>query len=157
MSAAWGSRSILGVSSTGVATQLYPTTMPATASTATYPPAGGGYVRRPTEGRTEKIAIAPDGINGGLVEIWDVAGLDRGASNNVNDGVTMTNAYLVANGKLIWSTRITGSADHGSELAFAIHHLTFEKGLAVRFVSGAGAIDVAPFVEAGFMLSYVAG
>lgn len=164
MSQPWSARNIAAVASNGVVTQLFPTTLIAAGnvgtdlvSTATYPPTGGGLVRRPTFGRTEKVMITSDGTNGGVVEFWDVAGTDRGASNNVNDGDTMTDAYVTANGLLIAKINITGTATHGSELASYIHHIEFAKGLAVRFVSGAGVVSIAPFVEGGFMKSYVAG
>lgn len=164
MSQYWGSRSIAAVASNGVVTQLFPTTLVRAGgagtdlvSTSTYPPSGGGLVRRPAAGRTEKVLITPDGINGGVVEFWDVAGTDRGASNNVNDSDTMTDAYVTANGRLIEKLRITGTSPQSSEMSSYIHHVEFSQGLAIRFISGAGTIDVAPFVEAGFMKSYVAG
>lgn len=164
MSQPWYSRSIAAVASNGVVTQLFPTTLIRAGgvgsdlvSTATYPPSPGGLVRRPTKGRTEKVMVTPDGINGGIVEFWDVAGTDRGATNNVNDSDTMTDAYVTANGRLIAKIRITGTAPQSSELSSYIHHVEFNNGLAVRFISGDGTIDVAPFVEEGFMKSYVAG
>lgn len=164
MSQTWFSRSIAAVASSGVVTQLFPTALIRAGgvgsdlvSTATYPPVGGGLVRRSTKGRTEKILVTPDGINGGIVEFWDVAGLDRGASNNVNDSDTMTDAFVTANGRLIAKIRITGTASQSSELAMYCHHVEFDFGLAIRFVSGSGTIDVSPFVEEGFMKSYVVG
>lgn len=160
----WYSRTVNAVASSGVATQLFPSTLLSASTggsdlalTATYPPVGGGFVRRPTAGRTEKVMITSDGINGGIVQFWDVAGLDRGASNNVNDGDTMTDAFLTANGLKIAEFRITGTATHSTELASCCQEVDFFKGLAVRFISGAGAVTIAPFVDGGFMKSYVAG
>lgn len=158
MSQSWGIITVSAVASNGVATQLFPDTVSTGGSTAAaYPPVGGGNVRRATEGYCEKFKIVPDGTNGGIVEVWDVAGLDRGATNNVNDGTSLTDAYLTANGRLIDKFRITGSAEQPYETNFAIHHHRFHNGLAVRFVGGAGSIDVIPFVENGFMIQYVGG
>ena len=161
MSAPWVSRSISAVASNGVATQLFPIGCVAgadtTATTGRYPPVGGGFVRRSVNGRTEKLVFTPDGINGGMVEIWDVGGVDRGDTNNVNTQATLTDAYLTANGTLLQKYRVTGSSAQATELTFSIHHLEFNKGLAIRFVSGSGAIDVAPYCEGGFMRIFVAG
>ena len=164
MSQAWYSRDVAAVASSGVVTQLFPSTLIAASLggtdlvlTTTYPPAGGGLVRRPTSGRTEKVSVTSDGVNGGIVEFWDVAGADRGATNNVNNANTMTDAFVVANGRLIFKMFITGTATHGSELSANIDNVEFAQGLAVRFISGAGTISVAPYIEGGFMKSYVAG
>jgi WD40 repeat protein len=156
---AWGSRDISAVAATGNATQLFPNDTPATVSTAAYPPAGGGLVRRATAGVLQKLHIMSDGVNGGTLEIWDVEGVDRGASNNVNDQLLLTNAFLVANGKLIDTIRITGSSDNNYSIWVGLENLQFNKGLAVRFANAgpAGKVTVSPFVSSGFMVQHVAG
>jgi hypothetical protein len=156
---AWGTRSISAVASNGNATQLFPNDITATVSTATYPPVGGGNVRRATEGVLQKLHIVSDGVNGGLVELWDVAGLDRGSSNNTNDQLLLSDAYLQANGKLIDTVRITGTGTDNYSVSLNMENLQFNKGLAVRFVNATptGAVQVSPFVTSGFMVQYIAG
>ena len=156
----WGARTIAAVASNGNATQLYPTSIPTTVSTTTYPPAGGGLVKRPTEGSLIKLHISTDGTNGGTLEIWDVAGVDRGSSNNTNNSILLTDAWLQANGKLIDSLQITGTSTAGNyEATLNMEHIQFNQGLALRFwnVDIDGVITVAPYINSGFMVQYVAG
>lgn len=164
MSTYWGSRNVSAVASNGVATQLYPTTGGCNtrtnfADTSTYPPATSGEVRRPIHGRVGRIEVTGDGTNGGLVELWDVAGLDRGASNNVNnDGATasntLTDAYLTANGTKIGVVNITANTVVPFTATF--DDIPFNKGLAIRYVDGGGGyVIVSPYVEGGFMRSVV--
>jgi hypothetical protein len=153
MSASWGARDIGFVAAGGVATQLFPTTLPTTTSTAAWPPAATGLVRRPTAGKLENITVSTDGTNGGIFQIWDVCGLDRGASNNVNDQLTLTDAFINANGRKLWEIRLTGNAEQDYQLLMAIDHIEFYQGLAVRFIASAGLVTVTPMCEAGFMLN----
>ncbi len=156
MSASWGSQDIGFVAANGVATQLFPATIIGvgyTTTTAVWPPAATGLVRRPTAGKLENITVSTDGVNGGIFQIWDVCGLDRGAVDNVNDQLTITNAYLVANGRKLWEIRLTGNAEQDYQLLMAIDHLEFYQGLACRFVAAAGTVTVTPMCEAGFMLN----
>jgi hypothetical protein len=157
---AWGTRDVSAVLAGGAATQLFPNDLPACVATAAaYPPVGGGNVRRATEGVLQKIHIMSDGANGGVVELWDVCGLDRTAANNTNDQLLLTDAYLLANGKLIDSVRITGVDTYNYSMSLNLENLQFNKGLAVRFVNAgpAGKMTVSPFVTSGFMVQYVAG
>jgi len=118
--------------------------------TGTWPPAAAGKVRRPRDGRIAKIEITGDGVNGGVLEVWDVKGLDRGTTNNVNSaGDTMTNVYLVANGTLIHKINVPATGGEVFTLG-AGEGMPFNKGLAVRFVASSGAVFVAPFIEGGF-------
>lgn len=152
----WGSRQINAVASNGVATVLFPVGAPASAmvNTATYPPATSGKVRRTVQGRIGRIEVTADGSNGGRVELWDVAGLDRGASNNTNNGDTVTNAFLAANGVLIGKINISSTATFPFTATFDA--IPFNNGLAVRYIDGgAGYIDVAPYIEGGFMVQEV--
>lgn len=161
MSDSWGTINITAVASNGVATQLFPATVAVgvdtTDATGAYPPTGGGLVRRPSEGWFEKITATPDGVNGGLLEIWDCGGLDRGDAENVNTATAISDTYLTANGKLLYKVRITATAEQPYDLSSYLHHVRFNKGLAVRFVAAGGTIAIMPFVENGFSLQYVAG
>lgn len=153
----WGARDVGFVGAAGVVTQLFPVGCAAGVSTTTYPPAApGGLVRRACQGRYRKLDITGDGVNSGTVELWDVAGLDRGASNNVNSGgITMTDAYVTANGTLIAKRQIVGTG--GTSFTENDTDIPFSKGLAIRFVAAAGNISVSPDVEGGFMVQTVAG
>jgi len=152
----WGERTLSGVAANGVVTQLFPTTIVTTVSTATYPPSGGGLVKRAVNGRIDHITIESDGVNGGYVEIWDVTGLDRGASNNANDSVSLTDAYVDANGKLLATVMIKPAAGAGHPFGSSLGAIPFDKGLAMRYV-GSGVVNVAPVIEGGFMVQYIAG
>ena len=115
-------------------------------------------MRRPTTGKTENVFVSTDGTNGGYFELWDVGGLDRSATNNVNNGDTMTDAYVQANGKLIWNVRLVGNSEAPYDLLMAIDHLEFYAGLACRYVNApggnpTGTITVTPMCEAGFMVN----
>lgn len=149
----WGARDVGFVASNGIATQLFPYPTPAAASmavTTTYPPTPGN-VRRPTHGRIISVKVTSDGSNAGYVELWDVAGLDRGASNNVNSGGdTVTDAYLIANGRMIEKAQIQATA--GADFTTEFTDIPFNNGLAIRFVASAGVVSVAPMIEGGFML-----
>jgi hypothetical protein len=146
----WGARDVAGVAADGVGTQLFPVGVPAAGScadTTTWPPATAGDVRRPCNGRATKIEITPAVGQAGYVEIWDCAGLDRSAANNVNSGgVTVTNAYLAAKGTLIQKVLCD---DATAPFASIVENVPFNKGLVVRYV-GSGNVSVAPFVEGGF-------
>lgn len=161
MSASWGSISVAGVAANGVGTQLFPTSLPTTVTTAAWPPATAGLVRKPIHGKLENLFVSTDGTNGGTFELWDVAGLDRGASNNVNDQLLLTDAYMVANGRKIWELRIVGNSDQPYDLLMAIDHLEFYNGLACRFLSSsvanAGSVTVVPMAELGFSVYYQHG
>ena len=93
------------------------------------------------------------------MEIWDVAGLDRGASNNANDQALLSNAYLVANGQLLTTVRLTGTSTDDYDVSLNLQNFNFNKGLAIRFsnAGSAGNVVVTPFIAAGFMVQYIAG
>lgn len=169
MSSYWGAQDVNAVASNGVATQLFPQagsiqgTMANTDTTngGTYPPTPlGGLVRRPCQGRLAKLEITGDGTNPGTIEVWDVKGTDRGATvaqdgvngANVNNGVTIANAYLTANGRLIAKKLVQGSA--GTSFTEIFEAIPFNDGIAVRFWNSGptGKVSVAAFVEGGFML-----
>lgn len=150
----WGSRDVEDVIAAGVATQLFPVGAPASGmtDTTTWPPAAAGKVRRPTHGKLHRLVVTPDGTNSGVLELWDVAGKDRGASNNVNSGGdTITDTYLDANGTLIQKLLVDGTGDAG--VIEDVQGVPFSKGLAVRFVGSAGLVSIAATVEGGFMVS----
>lgn len=161
MATAWGARTIDAVNAGGVATQLFPVGAPAASMVSTvagYPPASSGKVRRPVYGRLTKLDVTGDGVNSGVVELWDVGGTDRGAApNNVNNGDTLTDAYLTANGILVQKINVPGVG--GTPFTIPFEAINFSKGLAVRFiVVGATAgktVSIAPFVEGGFMVQEV--
>lgn len=151
----WGSREVADVTASGSATQLFPVGVPSTEDTTTYPPASDGKVKRATSGMIDHIDFESDGVNGGVVELWDVEGLDRGGSNNVNNDDLLTDAFLSANGTLIAKIQIKPSAGTGHPFGSTIGKIPFNKGLAVRFVGVAGVVNVAPYIEGGFLVQLV--
>lgn len=156
MAVYWGARDVDAVAEDGDATQLFPVGATAGDDTSTtFPPSGGGRVRLPAHGRVGKIEITPDGTNSGYVEIWDVAGLDRGTDNNVNsEGEAIDDTYLQANGTLIQKVLVDATV---APFTSVVEDVPFNKGLAVRVVLEDGSVSVAPFVEGGFRVIELAG
>lgn len=166
----WGSRSIGFVASNGALTQLYPNfgsitgTMSDTSNTGTYPPTGGGIVRRPSHGHCVALEITGDGSNAVTVELWDIAGTDRGKTytqdstngTNVNNDVLIPNGKITTlNGILIGTKQIPGTG--GGTFTERFEAIPFNQGLAVRVVGAAGAASIAPYIDGGFMIQTVAG
>jgi hypothetical protein len=98
---------------------------------------------------------------GGTIELWDVAGLDRGASNNVDTGTALTNTYLQAErtagrAKLIWTQNFAGTS--GSRYPVFNQRVPFMKGLAARFIGGdTGSITISMVVDGGYTKQPIAG
>jgi hypothetical protein len=163
MGSPWYSRDIAAVAdTTGVLTQLFPTGADKarmTSTVAAYPPATSGSVRRAIHGRIDRMQITGDGTNSGILELWDVGGTDRGAiqsggGSNVNNGDLLSAAYATANGKLIGKINVLATGA-GAALVDSWADVPFNNGLAVRFISSAGVVSVAPFVQGGFMIQEV--
>lgn len=134
------------VTSTGNLTQLYP----AFASAGVAPGAAvlGDQIRQPTEGTVFSLQVQTDGTNGGIIELWDINGADAGA--DVSSGTTITNTQkntLVTAGKakLIYSQNFLATP----ETPIYMGYKGFQKGLAARFVGGAGTCTVNVVVKGG--------
>lgn len=151
---AWSGISLTQGGSTGDLTQLYPTwaTVGINPATAT----NGQLIRRPVGGSLETLQVETDGTNGGIIQIWDLTGLDIGA--DVSSGTTVTNAQLVllqaaGKAKLIYEQNFVASAVTPAPGA-AFRH--FQKGLAARAI-GSGTVKLNLVVEGGFILTQKVG
>lgn len=125
---------LASVAANGNLTQLFP----ASCTVGTGATTAGTEVRQPCEGQLMRAEVYPSANLGGIIELWDIKGLDEGASNNTNTGATLSNAYLVAQqalgkAKLIWSQNFKGDA--GLPKVIFDQNVPFMNGLAARFVS----------------------
>lgn len=118
-------------------TQLFPDscTVGSGATTA------GTERRKPTDGTLYRLEVYPSGAAAGTIEIFDVAGLQEGATNNVDTGETLTNAYVTAEiaagrGRKIWHQTIAGSAGGGKVMVGL--PASIMRGLAARWIDAAG-------------------
>lgn len=120
-------------STTGALTQLYPDWVTAGQN----PGAAGNIIRRPTDGILHEIAIYPDSSQGGILEVWDIAGAMSGTSD-VSTSNQITNAYLTAQlartrprAKLLWKQEF--KADAGLTTKKMTQRAVIKFGLAVRW------------------------
>lgn len=126
--------------SNGVLTQLFPdNAKPGVNPFAPY--AAGQLIRRPNDGSLDSVQIQTDGTNGGVIELWDISGLDGGIDVSSPTTPTITNAQkdaLKARGlaKLIYSQNFTGTS--GATIPTTVKRL-FARGLAARCIYG-GAV-----------------
>jgi len=150
---AWGKLAVAFSTSTGNLTQLYPTWDQSVAQGQpvgdALPIAPGGTLRTPMGGRVGQLSFQSDGTNGGIIEVWDINGLDFPA--DVSSLTQITNAQLVAlqargKAQLLGSYNIAGSPTVPAvgSLAFG-----FMRGLAARFVAGAGQVNLNLIAEGG--------
>jgi len=147
---AWSEISITAVASdTGFLTQLYPTWAPVGIAKATETPAQ--QLREPCEGELVGLQIQTDGTNGGVIEIWDIAGDRAGA--DVSTAATITNTQkntevTAGRAKLLYSQNLLGTG----ETPPIPTYFRFMQGLAARFISGAGSVKINANVNGGFRL-----
>jgi len=148
------------VGSTGNVTQLYPASCTAGSGASTQ----GTERRKPTSGTLYTAQVYTPGGTGGIIQLYDVAGLSEGVSNNVDTGVAMTNAYVAAElaayrGRLMWEQEIAGSA--GASKSLIVIPLSFMRGLAARFyTSGGPTANTAKIIiaaDGGFYKSPISG
>ncbi len=143
----WAGVELGFVASNGNVTQLYPTYCSAGTAIATATPAQ--MVRVPTGGELVSLQVETDGTNGGIVQIYDVDGLDAGA--DISAGTTITNTQLVAliaagKAKLIYEQNVIGTGLTPPSTGYK----RFLKGLAGRFVGAAGSVKLNMSVNGGF-------
>lgn len=120
-------------SATGALTQIYAPWVTAGAAIA-----AGALVRVPSDGVIHEITVFPDNAQGGILEIWDIAGELEAGSNDVNTSDQMTNAYLVAQqartptrAKRIWYQEF--KADAGLTTKKFSNRTKIIRGLAYRW------------------------
>lgn len=129
----WAGVEVEGVADdTGDLTQLYPPWAATGANPATATPAN--QVRQPCEGELTGLQVCTDGTNGGVIEIWDIAGDRVGA--DVSQATVITDVQLtaaIARGiaRLLYRQEILGS---GETPPFP-PYFRFMQGLAARWIS----------------------
>ena len=151
----WGAVPLTGVAGNGDVTQLFPLW----ASVGVNPfgtPDQGDQVRRPSEGFCYKLQIETDGVNGGLLQLYDISGLDIGV--DVSSATVITDAQLdaaIASGdaKPIYEKSFVSAHDGAPE---NYGGFGFIKGLAARFV-GTGSCKLNLGIRGGFVFTTVAG
>jgi len=150
----WGGITVNSVTDTmGNLTQIYPNwDQGAGAGQAkgnALPIAPGGTLRTPQGGRVGQLSFQSDGSNGGIVELWDINGLDFPADVSSAEAITAAQlTALQARGKaqLIGSYNIAGSPTVPAvgSLAFG-----FMRGLAARFIATTGFVKLNIIAEGG--------
>lgn len=132
----------------GNLTQLYP---PYAAAGAAAPFTSGATIRQPTEGQIYSLQIQTDGTNGGILELWDISGLEVGADVSSATAITNTqkNAGVSAGvAKLIYSQNF----DSDPITPINMGYKGFMKGLAARLITsgGTGGCNLNITVNGGF-------
>ncbi len=132
----------------GTVTQLYPDY----AGAGVDPAAAtvGQQLRYPTEGQLISLQVASDGTNGGILELYDINGMDLGI--NVSSATTITDAQLDAaiaahKAKLILEQNFAGS---GLTPWAPVGPASFMKGLAARAVGVSGTCKLNLVVHGGY-------
>ncbi len=151
---AWSGVSLSFVASNGDLNQLYPTWCPAGINPATA--TNGQQIRGVVEGIMYSVQVETDNTNAGVIQLWDVNGADAGA--DVSSAVAITDAQLqtlitAGLAKLIYEQNITATGVTPPTSGFR----TFQRGLAGRFVAGAGACKLNLVVQGGFRLTTKVG
>lgn len=133
-------------------TQLYPDYVPAGVDpSSAY--AVGQQIRRPMEGTIINLSVQTDNSNAGVLELYDINGLELGA--DVSSSTAITNAELTA-------AISSGKAKLIHEQRFAATGLTpwdltgparFMKGLAARVVGAGGTCKLNLTTQYGYALT----
>lgn len=103
-------------------------------------PGTAGQIRKPTDGILHEITVYPDDAQGGILQVWDLAGSFQAGSNDVSTDNQITNAYLTAQlartsprAKLIWEQEF--KADPGLTTKKFTQRINIKFGLAVRWIT----------------------
>jgi hypothetical protein len=117
-------------SATGNIQQLYPPWVGVGAS-----PAAGAEVRQALEGVLYEVTVYPDSAQGGILELFDLAG-ELSGTNDTNTADEVTNAYFSAQegrdkARLIWKQEF--KADAGLTTKKFTQRVPIRFGLAARF------------------------
>jgi hypothetical protein len=128
--------------------QLYPAYAAAGAVPATATPAQ--QVRYPCEGQLISMQVASDGVQPGIVELYDISGMELGI--DVSSLTAITDAQLDAaisagTAKLMLVQNFAGS---GLTPWAPVGPASFMKGLAVRVVGASGTCTLNLVVHGGY-------
>lgn len=148
----YGNLVIAAGTATGNLVQLYPTWAPVGDA---LPIAPGGTLRRPEGGRVGQVSIQSDGTNGGVIELWDLTGLDVPCDVSSLTAITNTQLLaLIARGaaQLVWKQNYAASPSvpAAGSLAFG-----FMRGLAARNIAASGSASLNIIAEGGYSLRTV--
>ena len=143
---------------TGSIVQLFPTWAP-TGVDPFSSHAAGSQIRRPVEGILENVQIQSEGTNGGVIEIWDINGLDGGIDVSSADTITAAQLASLINRKLarlIYTQNFAGGSGATNP---TIVGKVFARGLAARFSNSGptGDCKLTLTVKGGFELVDSAG
>lgn len=121
------------------------------------PTTAGQLYRRPAGGQFGQISVETDQTDGGVIQLFDINGLDVGA--DVSNGEFITNAQLLTGtnnnfAKLIWEQNFASSP--GATLVWNWSQ-GFLRGLAARFVGSAGTCKLNVIGDGGFQYLISAG
>lgn len=127
--------------------QLYPAwaaagTNPATAT-------NGQQIRTPIEGILFSLQLMTDGTNSGILELYDISGIEIGADVSSATAITDTQldaAITAGKAKLIYNQNFLSSPTVPLGLGYA----AFQKGLAARAVGATGTVTLNLVVEGGY-------
>lgn len=143
---------------TGAIVQLFPQYCP----TGVNPFANhsaGSQIRRPVEGELLNVQIQSDGTNGGVIEMWDINGLDGGIDVSSATAITAAQlASLISRGlaRLIYTQNFAGASGATNP---TIVGKVFARGLAARFSNSGptGSCTLNLTVKGGYELVDSAG
>lgn len=136
------------VAASGDVTQCYPTYAAAGVNPATATVAQ--QVRKPCEGQLISLQVASDGTNAGILELYDINGVDLGIDTSSATAITdaQLDAAIAANkAKLILVQNFAGS---GLTPWASVGPASFMKGLAARAVGAAGTCKLNMVVHGGY-------
>lgn len=136
------------VGATGDVTQCFPTyagpgVNPATATV-------GQQVRYPCEGQLIALQMCPDGTNAGILELYDISGMELGVDVSSATAITDTildAAIAAGKAKLILKQNFAGS---GLTPWSPVGPASFMKGLAARVTGMTGTCDLNMVVHGGY-------
>ncbi len=152
---AWSGISLTAVAdTTGDLQQIYPSWAPAGIAPASA--TNGQQIKGPSEGIMYSLQVETDGTNGGIIQIYDLNGLDIGA--DVSSATAITAAQLASlvtlgRAKLIYEQNFAATGVTPPTTSYR----TFQHGIAARFISSAGACKLNLVVQGGFRLTTKVG
>lgn len=121
---------------TGDLTQLYPDWV----TVGQNPGTAGNIIRQPTDGVLHELAIYPDDSQGGILELWDVAGSMFAGADDVSTDDQITDTYLSAQlaranvrAKKLWVQEF--KADAGLTTKKLTQRISIKFGLAARWIT----------------------
>lgn len=121
------------------------------------PIAAGGLLLRPMGGRLGQVSVETDSTDGGIVQLFDLNGLDDGV--DVSSLTAITNAqyttlFNLGRAKLIFEQNV--AAAPGAQIIWAWSQ-GFLRGLAARFIAASGTCVLNIIAEGGYQWINVAG